>query len=55
MLRENTRYLIEVTAESCVLAEFRGICLSRSCKEFVRIILRCLIELGDVKRMLGEM
>ena len=22
MLRENTRYLIEVTAESCVLAEF---------------------------------
>ena len=34
-----------------LLGEMRGIRLSWSCKEFVRRIARCLIELGVVRRI----
>ena len=38
-----------------LLEEFRGIRLSWSCKEICRRIVRYSIELGVVRRMLGEM
>ena len=37
-----------------LLVEWRGIRLSWSCKEFVRRNARYSIELGVVRRMLGE-
>ena len=48
--------LIELGVVRSLLEEFRR-CIDRvgSCEEFVRRIARYLIELGVVRRMLGEM
>ena len=55
LLGEMQSILIELRAVRSLFEVFRGIDRVGSCKEFVRRIARYLIELGVLRRMLGEL
>ena len=54
-VRRNARYLIELRAVRSLFEVIRGIDRVQSCEEFVSRMARYPIELGVVRRMLGEM